>query len=70
MSESDLKKLREYFQKIQREYDTPEKATALLQREGLIDENGEPSLPFRETGTACQWSSATTAVILKPLRLF
>lgn len=54
MSESDLKKLKEYFQKIQREYDTPEKATALLQREGLIDENGEPSLPFREMGTACQ----------------
>jgi len=36
MSESDLKKLREYFQKIQSEYDTPEKATALLQREGTF----------------------------------
>lgn len=54
MSESDLKKLREYFQKIQNEYNTPEKATALLQKEGLIDENGEPSLPFRESVTACR----------------
>lgn len=54
MGENDLKKLREYFLRIHDEYDTPEKATALLQKEGLIDENGEPSLPFRETSASCR----------------
>lgn len=54
MEEKDLKKLRDYFQRIQNEYDTPEKATALLQKEGLVDESGEPSLPFREVAIPCR----------------
>ena len=54
MGEKELEKLREYFQRVRREYDTPEKATALLQKEGIIDETGEPATPFRETSTSCQ----------------
>lgn len=54
MGENDLKRLKEYFQRIRDEYDTPEKATDLLRREGLLDENGEPSPSFRETAAHCQ----------------
>ena len=48
MSEADFKKLMNRFDQIRIECHTPEKATALLQRQGILDENGEPSERYRE----------------------
>jgi hypothetical protein len=50
MSESDLQMLLAEFERIDRECDTPEKATRQLQSEGLLDENGQ--LPARYGGGA------------------
>lgn len=48
MSEADLKKLLEYFEKSQLENNTPEKARALLQGEGILDGTGKLAKTFRE----------------------
>ena len=40
MSESDLQELIAEFERQMRECDTPEKATALLQQEKLLDADG------------------------------
>lgn len=48
MSESDLKKLLAHFEKSRRENDTPEKARALLQEEGILDASGKLAKEFRE----------------------
>ena len=45
MSEEDLKMITDYIEKLRVECNTPEKAIAQLQSEGLLDENGE--LPER-----------------------
>ncbi len=47
MSEEDLKMMKEYFAKLRRECNTPEKATAQLQSEGILDENGELAPMYR-----------------------
>ncbi len=47
MSEADLKMLTEYFERLGRECDTREKAIAQLQKEGLLDENGETAALYR-----------------------
>ncbi len=52
MSEADLQKLRNRFEQIRLECNIPEKATALLQREGILDENGEPAERYREDAEA------------------
>jgi hypothetical protein len=48
MSESDLKKLLAHFEKSRMENDTPEKARALLQKEGILDASGKLAKAFRE----------------------
>jgi len=48
MSESDLKKLLVHFEKSRIENDTPEKARALLQEEGILDASGKLAEVFRE----------------------
>ena len=48
MSEDDLQMLIAAFERLARECDTPEKATAQLQSEGLLDANGK--LPARYGG--------------------
>lgn len=50
MSEADLKMLKDHFEHLRLECDTPEKAAAQLQSEGLLDENGH---------TAPRYSDAT-----------
>jgi hypothetical protein len=49
MSEADLKKLLDHFEKSRVENDTPEKARALLQKEGILDASGKLAEPFRES---------------------
>ena len=41
MSETTFQMLMAELERVEREYDTPEKARALLQEEGLLDENGK-----------------------------
>jgi hypothetical protein len=48
MSESDLQKLLVHFEKSRAENDTPEKARALLQEEGILDASGKLAEAFRE----------------------
>jgi hypothetical protein len=48
MSEADFEMLMAEFDRLRRECDTPEKATAQLQKEGLLDANGK--LPARYGG--------------------
>jgi hypothetical protein len=48
MSESDFKKLMDQFHRLETECNTPEKATAQLQKEGLVDETGRIAPPFRD----------------------
>jgi hypothetical protein len=48
MSESDFRKLIGQFDRLETECDTPEKATAQLQKEGLVDEAGRTAQPFRD----------------------
>ena len=48
MSEEDLKRLEARFERLRIECDTPEKAIAQLQKEGLLDENGEIAAPYRD----------------------
>jgi hypothetical protein len=48
MNEEDLKMLAEHFERLLIECDTPEKAIAQLQKEGLLDENGEIAAPYRD----------------------
>ncbi len=70
MTQADLKMLKAEFARIRIECNTPEKARAQLQKEGLLDENGE--LPARYGGpgldTAWQWFSDTMAATKIPLR--
>lgn len=47
MSESDYKMLAEEFAQLRRDCDTPQKAIAQLQSEGLLDENGRTAAPYR-----------------------
>jgi len=49
MSESDLKLLESQFERLQIECDTPAKATAQLQSEGLLDANGHTAELYRDT---------------------
>jgi hypothetical protein len=48
MTEADLKMLTDYFDRLRIECNTPEKARAQLQKEGLLDEDG--LLPARYGG--------------------
>ncbi len=48
MSESDLKKLLAHFEKSRTDNNTPEKARALLQQEGILDASGKLAEAFRE----------------------
>lgn len=48
MSEQDLAMLTAEFERLVRECDTPAKATAQLQREGLLDENGQIPPMYRD----------------------
>jgi hypothetical protein len=41
MTYADLKMLTDYFDRLRIECNTPEKATAQLQKEGILDENGD-----------------------------
>jgi hypothetical protein len=41
MSEADFQMVMGEIDRLRRECDTPEKVRAQLQREGLLDENGE-----------------------------
>jgi hypothetical protein len=47
MSPEDLKMMIEYFDKLRIECNTPEKARAQLQLEGILDENGEYTERYR-----------------------
>lgn len=49
MSETDFTMLAEQFQQLRRDCDTPQKAVAQLQREGLLDENGHTAAPYRDS---------------------
>jgi hypothetical protein len=48
MSESDLKKLLAHFKESRKDNNTPEKARALLQNEGILDDSGKLAETFRE----------------------
>lgn len=48
MSESDLKMLRDHFERLRQQCDTPEKAVAQLKQEGLLDENGQTAPRYRD----------------------
>ncbi|MBS1813607.1 MAG: hypothetical protein JSS87_01895 [Acidobacteria bacterium] len=52
MSENDLRMLMEQFDRLRVECDTPEKASAQLQKEGLLDEKGQIATPYRESETS------------------
>jgi hypothetical protein len=41
--------LKQMFERQRREYNTPELAKQLLQRHGLIDEDGELAEPYRSS---------------------
>lgn len=55
MSEADLKMLIEAFDRLDRECDTPEKARAQLQKEGLLDANGEVPAMYGGPGAETAW---------------
>jgi hypothetical protein len=48
MSEQDLKLLTAHFEQLRRDCDTPQKAIAQLQSEGLLDECGQTASLYRE----------------------
>lgn len=48
MSEADFKMLEAQFERLRLECDTPQKAVAQLQKEGLLDENGQIPAQYRE----------------------
>ncbi len=48
MSEADLQMLTAEFERINAFCDTPEKATAQLQSEGLLDQDGQLARLYRE----------------------
>lgn len=48
MSDEDLAMLTAEFERLVRECDTPAKATAQLQREGLLDEDGQLAPMYRD----------------------
>lgn len=48
MSEADYKKLMARFAEIRTECNTPAKATALLQSEGIVDQSGRTAPHFRD----------------------
>jgi hypothetical protein len=48
MSEADLKTLLAHFEKSRAENNTPDKARAVLQEEGILDASGKLSETFRE----------------------
>ncbi len=48
MSEADYKKLMARFAEIRSECNTPAKATALLQSEGIVDQSGRTAPHFRD----------------------
>ncbi len=52
MSEADFKMLVAGFERLRQECDTPEKATAQLLKEGLIDEDGRLAAIYRGEDTA------------------
>ncbi len=52
MSEADYKKLMARFAEIRSEYNTPAKATALLQSEGIVDQSGRTAPHFRDEEVA------------------
>lgn len=57
MNDSDFNKLMARFETIRAEVNTPEQATALLQSEGIVDENGRAAAHLRDAGvtnTICQ----------------
>lgn len=47
MSEQHFRMLMEQLDRVARECDTPEKAIAQLQSEGLLDENGRTAALYR-----------------------
>ncbi len=55
MSESDLKMLMAEFERLDRECDTPEKAVAQLQKEGLLDANGKLPAEYGGEGASTIW---------------
>jgi hypothetical protein len=48
MSEVEYRMLAEYFERLDLECDTREKAIAQLQSEGLLDENGQIPAKYRD----------------------
>ncbi len=55
MTEADLKMLTAEFERIRIECNTPEKAIAQLQSEGLLDEDGELPPRYGGTGKDVAW---------------
>jgi hypothetical protein len=49
MSDSDLKLLTDHFERLRRECDSPGKAIAQLQSEGLLDQSGRTAAQYRES---------------------
>jgi hypothetical protein len=55
MSEADFKMLSEAFDRLRRECDTPEKAMAQLQSEGLLDAEGRTAPMYRDPIEDVAW---------------
>jgi hypothetical protein len=55
MSESDLKMMKAYFEKLRQECNTPEKALAQLQKEGLVDQDGNPAPMYNAPASGAPW---------------
>jgi hypothetical protein len=55
MSESDLQILIAAVDRLDRECDTPEKATRQLQSEGLLDANGKLPAEYGGEGAETAW---------------
>jgi hypothetical protein len=55
MSEADLQMLIAEFERQLRECDTPEKAIAQLQKEGLLDANGKLPAEYGGEGAETIW---------------